>query len=149
MNSDEDASTHISRSSGAVWAFVFGAVTGAALAMLFAPESGREMRSRLRAKARDVGDFKAAYIARLQAELENWSARIDALAARLDGIRSDLRAEYEAQLAELRTRRERARVTLDELRTDGGAAWQDLAQGADRAWRELRQAVESAASRFA
>jgi gas vesicle protein len=136
-------------SSGAVWGFLLGAVTGAALAMLFAPESGREMRSRIRTRAREFGDKRAEYIARLQAELEAWSARIDTLGASLDGRRADLRAEFDAKMADLRARREQARGTLDDLRGNGGAAWEDLASGADRAWRELRQAVESAVSRFA
>jgi gas vesicle protein len=117
--------------------------------MLFAPESGREIRSRIRTKAREFGDNKGEYIARLQAELEAWSARIDALGPRLDSARADLRSEFEAQMADLRARRERARGTLDDLRQEGGTAWQDLAEGADRAWRELRQAVDRAASRFA
>ena len=149
MTRHAEAANRNRRSSGAVWGFLLGAVTGAALAMLLAPESGREMRSRLKTRAREFGDARGEYIARLQAELEAWSGRIDALGASLVGSRADLKAEFDAKMADLRARRERARGTLDDLRQGGEAAWQDLAEGTDRAWRELRQAVESAASRFA
>lgn len=136
--------------AAAVWAgFLCGTIAGAALALLFAPASGRDTRSRIRSKARDVVDSRKEYIARLDAEFQHWSAWIDDLAATLGPMSTDAKAELERQLADLRGRRERARIKLEELRTHSGAAWQDVVAGVDRAWQELRQGVENATSRFA
>ena len=136
--------------NGPVWAaFVCGAIAGAALALLYAPATGQETRSRLKTRARNVVDSRREYIARLEAELEHWTAWIDDLATTLGPVSAEAKVELERQLTDLRARRERARVKLEELRAHGGAAWQELRQGVDRAWQELRQGVENATSRFA
>ena len=44
---------------------LIGAAAGAALALLFAPKSGREMRSEIRHKSRDLRDQTANAVTRL------------------------------------------------------------------------------------
>lgn len=129
-------------------AFLCGLATGAGLAILFAPARGRDTRERLLAKARESGDRIArhAYIGRLEGELEAWATTIDALKARVTQTTGDVRSEYERRIADLRSRIDAARGTLERLRTAGAAAWQELVSGADRAWGELRTAVERAVS---
>lgn len=127
-----------------VMAFICGALTGAALAVLFAPARGRDTRDRLLARARDIAQNKNAYVERLQAQLERWSARIDALGDKASHLSAEARAEYEKQLADLRERRDRARQMLGELRVAAEGAWRELATGAERSWQELRRAVDSA-----
>lgn len=121
-------------------AFICGVLTGASLAMLFAPASGRDTRQRIMSR------MNREYLRTLEEQLNEWSATIDGLAARASTASADAKAEYETWLGELRARRESARHTLDQLHTTGGHAWQELAAGADRAWRELRRAVDSAVS---
>lgn len=133
---------------GVLAAFVCGALTGAALAMLFSPWSGRDTRERLYAKAREFADSRDAVLERLETQLNGWSATIDGLAARAHDLTSDARAEFERQIADLRINRENARRTLNELRVTGEDAWRELAVAADRAWQELRRGVESASARF-
>jgi gas vesicle protein len=50
-NDDRNAGT-----SGVILSFLLGALSGAALAILFAPRSGRETREMLGAKLRDTAD---------------------------------------------------------------------------------------------
>jgi gas vesicle protein len=52
MASDE----HSAGTSGVLFSFVLGALSGAALAILFAPRSGRETREMLGERLRDTAD---------------------------------------------------------------------------------------------
>lgn len=131
-----------------ICAFFCGAFAGAALAALIAPARGRETRERLRSTVREAFEHRHEFIARLEEQLEEWSARIEALGSRAGGISADARHEFDRQVDELRARLEEARRTLHDVRTSGEHAWQDLASGAEQAWRELRRAVERASSRF-
>jgi gas vesicle protein len=129
-------------------AFLCGLATGAVLTVLFAPARGQETRARLVAKAREAGDrlSKHAYIGRLEGELEAWTATLEGLTARVSQASGEFRGEYERRIADLRTRLDTARHTLERLRTAGEAAWQELQAGADRAWGELRTGVNRAVS---
>lgn len=134
--------------TGALFAFLCGALTGAALATLFAPASGRDTRDRLYAKARAFADSKQLSLDRFEEQLEEWSATIDRLAGRASHLTADARVEFERQIGELRSRREHARQTLGVLRTAGEDAWREIAAGADRAWQELRRGVDSASAKL-
>jgi gas vesicle protein len=133
---------------GTVAAFICGALTGAAIAMLFAPWSGRDTRERIYAKAREFADSREEVLDRLEAQLEHWSARIDSLATRAQDLTAEARTEFDRQLADLKTRREQAQRTLNDLRVTGEDAWRELAAAAERAWQELRRGVDSASTRF-
>ena len=91
---------------------------------------------------------RSAYEQRLNAQLREWSARIDQLRARADKASADARIEYQNQLEALEARRQAAARTLDQLQRAGDDAWQELRAGAERAWRELQEAVNSAADRL-
>ena len=148
MTSATEESRRDDRDWFAVCAFMCGAVTGAALATLFAPARGRDTRERLFAQARGGRDRIArnVYIERLSKQLEAWSAQIDMLATKAGAATAGAKVDYDTQAADLRSRINDARNTLDRLHTAGGSAWRELAAGADRAWQELRAAVERAAS---
>ena len=148
MNSVVESRVRRDRDWLPVFAFICGALTGAALATLVAPASGRDTRRRLMAEARK-GRSRVArsdYVQRLEAQLETWSAQIDALAARSSDLGTEAARGVQEQLADVRTRIRSAHVRLERLRAAGGSAWRQLANGADRAWQELRAAVERAAS---
>jgi gas vesicle protein len=132
-------------------AFVCGALAGAVVAILLAPARGRETRERVRAMAREgqARLSKQTYVEDLQAQLARWSATIDAMGRAASQTTADARREYNARVADLRSRVDQGRRTLDDLRAAGEEAWHDLKAGADRAWQDLRRAVEEASSRFA
>jgi gas vesicle protein len=131
-----------------VVAFIGGVLAGAALATLFAPASGRETRQRLATEAQRARRRveRSVYARKLEFELESWAAQLDALAASAGNASADARRNIEERLTELRGRMQGAREMLERLRASRGPAWREVAAGAERAWQELRTAVEGAAS---
>lgn len=92
---------------------------------------------------------RQAYQEKLEAQLAAWEEEIAALEARAAELGEDVESEYREQLQLLRERRDAAREKLTELGRASGAAWEDVKAGADRAWGELRDALEEARSKLA
>jgi LPS O-antigen subunit length determinant protein (WzzB/FepE family) len=87
-------------------------------------------------------DFQKSLDARLQA--------LDAEIARLGEKGRDLKdkVDWDRKLAELETKREAARVKLDELGRSSADAWKDVQKGAQAAWDELDKTFREATSEF-
>ena len=68
--SDERPVVVVERSGGGVGAFLFGAVLGAAVALLLAPQSGAETRRMIRDRGRKVRDH-------LEATADEWQDRVE------------------------------------------------------------------------
>ena len=91
---------------------------------------------------------KQAFQKKLEDQLAEWDARLEQLRARAKEAKADISAEFEVQLEALAARRAVAQEKLRELRQHGEWAWEDLKAGADKAWKEWREAMERAASRL-
>lgn len=91
---------------------------------------------------------KQAYQEKLEAQLQEWDARLDLIKAKAKGLQAEAKIEYESQLAALEQNRDEAQAKLADLRQRGEAAWEDLKEGTERAWGEFGRAMESFASRF-
>ena len=48
---------------------------------------------------------KDAYVQKLHAKLDEWNAEIDKLKAKLDAAKADKRAQYQAQIEDLKEKR--------------------------------------------
>jgi hypothetical protein len=59
-----------------------------------------------------------------------------------------MRAEYERQLAQLRTRRDAAMNEVKRLQNASADAWKDMMHGADAALKSMQAAFEKARSEF-
>lgn len=91
---------------------------------------------------------KQAYEQKLQSKLDEWSAQMDVLKAKADGVEAEARIEYEKQIEDLKVRKAQASEKLAELKDASEDAWEDLKAGLDMAWDSLSDAFESAMSRF-
>jgi multidrug resistance efflux pump len=80
--------------------------------------------------------------------LDEWSAEIDKLKAKVDKAEADAQLEYYKEIEELRTMQEAANSKLAELKEASDTAWEDLKAGIDSAWDSLGNALKTAASRF-
>ncbi|MCB1747255.1 MAG: coiled coil domain-containing protein [Gammaproteobacteria bacterium] len=92
--------------------------------------------------------LKASYEEMMQDQLDQWSAEIERLEARVQLADAQARVAYLEQIEDLRSQRDAARGRLEELRDAGNDAWEDLKAGMDAAWKSLGDSVHDAASRF-
>jgi seryl-tRNA synthetase len=96
----------------------------------------------------DVANKKEDYINKLDAQLREWSAKIDQLKARSNRVKSDLKLEYDKQLQMLHAKRESAQKKLQELKGLGGQASDEIKLGVKRIWDDLRTTLENTMSKF-
>lgn len=92
--------------------------------------------------------LKDEYLNKLKTQLDEWSADIDELEARMRKTDADLRIKYEVQVTTLKTKRDEAKVKFAEIQESAGEAWQELRKGSDEAWDSIKKAVAEARKKF-
>jgi len=99
---------------------------------------------------RKVGpmDKKKSYEQRLEAELNEWSAKIDVLKAKAAKTKADVEINFSEEIKMLEEKKNSAKEKLQQLQEAGDDAWVDLKSGIERAWSDLGSAISQAASRF-
>jgi hypothetical protein len=93
-------------------------------------------------------DKRKAYEEKLDAQLKEWSAQIALLKAKADNAKADAKVEYYKTIEALQSKQNEAKTKLQELRTAGDEAWEDIKKGAEKAWSEVKAAYHEASSRF-
>ncbi len=91
---------------------------------------------------------KERYQEKMEAQLQEWQAKIDTLKAKAQQASTDARLQYEKQIDALRPKLAAARQKLQELKTSSESAWGDVKTGMEAAWNELKTAWDKAASQF-
>ncbi|MBE9170254.1 hypothetical protein IQ238_22965 [Pleurocapsales cyanobacterium LEGE 06147] len=91
---------------------------------------------------------KKAYQETMEARLSQLGARIDELQAKVQQTRTDVQADLNQQIEELKVKRDVTQQRLQELKASGGQAWKTLKSGFQSAWDKLSHAMEEAASKF-
>ena len=92
--------------------------------------------------------LKEDYQEKLEAQLREWSGKIDQLKTAAEKLAADAQVTYHHQIDALRGKQEGAQKKLQELKEGGEEAWESLKAGIDRAWDDLKRGVEGALSRF-
>ena len=92
--------------------------------------------------------LKEDYQEKLEAQLKEWSRKIDQLKSAAEKLAADAQVTYHQQIDALRGKQEAAQKKLHELKETSEGAWEFLKAGIDRAWDELKQGVEGAFSRL-
>jgi hypothetical protein len=91
---------------------------------------------------------KEAYRKKLEAQMREWSAKVDLLKARADQAEADAKIEYRNRLEDVRQKKEALQAKLSELQKTSDAAWKDIKAGTERAAADLKVALQSAFSKF-
>ena len=91
---------------------------------------------------------KDEFETKLADRLEQLDKEIDELRARGRDLQGEAKAEWDRKMADLETKREKARLKLEEVRRSSGEAWKDIRQGAQSAWEELDKSFRDASSEF-
>jgi membrane protein involved in colicin uptake len=95
-----------------------------------------------------MASMKDAYIAKLQAQLDEWGSDIDKLKAKADKSGADTRIQYQNQIEELRSIQATANQKLTELKEANLHTWESMKEGAEHTWNSLGNALKSAISKF-
>lgn len=89
-----------------------------------------------------------AFIENLKHQLDEWDADLAELETKAASAKEELKAGYQHDLAALRQQRDEAMRKLNELRATTGDAWEDLKQGAETAWSDLKSAFAKACGKL-
>ena len=84
------------------------------------------------------------YLEKFKAQLDQWNADLARLEAKAQEAQADARLRYEAEIEELRQRREDARERMKELERASEDARDDFRKRAEKAWTELDEGFRKA-----
>ena len=84
------------------------------------------------------------YKQKYEAQLHEWSAKIDALGAHADKLTAEAKLDAKPHLDALHAKLEAAKGKLREIAEATDDKWDEVMKGADHVWHEVRAAVEGA-----
>jgi len=85
-------------------------------------------------------DTENADFGKMEAELRQWSTRLDNLLAMADVVGTTARLDYRKRLDDLKAKYDAAEARLIELKTAGRGRWDTHKGGVETAWSELAKA---------
>ena len=88
------------------------------------------------------------YIDKLAAQLKLWSAEIDVLKAKAGKETVEVKIAIHKEVEILNKKMQDAQKKLQEIGKKTGDAWESLAEGTNKAWNDLREAVYQAGEKF-
>jgi uncharacterized coiled-coil DUF342 family protein len=88
------------------------------------------------------------YVQKLKAQIDQWNAQAARWEAQMREAQGHLRQEYSQQLEQVRSRRDEMLYQLKLLQSASAGAWEDLARGADQAWKGMQEALDRARTHF-
>jgi len=88
------------------------------------------------------------YIAKLKSQIDQWNAEAAKWEAKAKQAQAGAQAEYARQLEQYRARRDAAMGELKRVQSASADAWKDMMQGADAAFKSMREAFEKARREF-
>ena len=88
------------------------------------------------------------YIERLAAQLKVWGAEIDVLKAKAGKETVEVKIAIHKEVEILNKKMQDAQKKLKDLGKKTGDAWESLAEGANKAWNDLREAMHQAGEKF-
>ena len=93
-------------------------------------------------------ELQEAYKQKKAAQLNEWSAQINLLEAKVKNAEADLRVKYSSELVELRARQHAASEKMKELAKASGDAWEQVKETSDKIWDDLKTGLAEAQAKF-
>ena len=91
---------------------------------------------------------KNQYIENLAAELKEWGAQVDILAAKAENAAAHVKLRYVEEVDALRAKQHEAAKKIKELEEASDDAWDTVKDTADRVWDDLKNGLTNASSKF-
>lgn len=95
-----------------------------------------------------MGTKRKAYEEKFEAQLKEWNAQIALLKAKAESAKADAKIEYHTTIETMQHKRDLAKAKLQELKTAGDGAWENLKAGAEKTWGEVKTAFHDAVSKL-
>ena len=86
---------------------------------------------------------KEAYQEKIEAQLREWTAKINELKAKADGAKADAKSEMNKRIDALRVKKVAAQAKFQALKQAGAEKWEQLRTGLDQAMADLKTTWES------
>lgn len=91
---------------------------------------------------------KEEYTQKMQAQVKELSAKIEQWQAKADQAEAHAKMEYQKHLEALREKEAVLRAKVQEAQQSKDEAWETLKSGVDRAWNDLKTAIQETATKF-
>ncbi|MFZ5449509.1 MAG: coiled coil domain-containing protein [Thermodesulfobacteriota bacterium] len=92
--------------------------------------------------------LKEAYQEKIEAQIKEWTARVQEYKAKADKASADIKIQMYQQIDRLRAQKEAAQQKLDEIKAASGDSWETLKAGSEKALDEVRKTWETLISKF-
>ena len=89
-----------------------------------------------------------AYVKKLKEQLDRWNTEISKLETRAKQPLANAKGAYEAQLKELRQRRDVLHQQMIAIQKASELAWDHLREAADKAWKAMEESFRKVWSDF-
>lgn len=93
-------------------------------------------------------ETKEAYKQKLEANLKEWVAQINLLAAKAENVGADAKLKYAQELDKLRDKQHQASEKIKELEAATGETRVKVKDTADKLWDELKTGVANTVAKF-
>ena len=84
------------------------------------------------------------YQKKYEAQLDEWSAKLDVLKARAAKGSAQARIDLQPHLESAQTHYERAKARLSKVAEASESQWHEFTESVERGWKDLRSAAEGA-----
>ena len=89
-------------------------------------------------------ETRIEYVERLSSEMVAWDVQIDRLKDRADSIPFGSKTDYSAAIAALQAKQDEVAVKLQGISTADDHEWEELKEGTEHVWGEVRNMIHDA-----
>lgn len=93
-------------------------------------------------------EIREAYKQKRAAQLQEWSAQINLLEAKVENLSADFKLKRTEAIQSLRAKHQVAANTMKELSMASGDAWDEIKSTADKIWDDLKVGVADVSDKF-
>ena len=91
---------------------------------------------------------KKSYLQKLAQQLQDWDKEMEALKLKADQAKAGAKADLHKQFEDLRLKKETAQHKFNELQKASDEAWDEVKDGLEKSWADLKGSFRSAVAKF-
>jgi hypothetical protein len=92
--------------------------------------------------------LKEAYQEKMEAQLKEWTAKLNEYKAKADKAGADVKIQMYAHIDQLKAKKEALQQKLDEVKAASGDSWEALKAGSEKILEETKKTWEGMKSKF-